>query len=159
MLSDISSSLVAFFCLQFSPISEPFPKFWSFSFSSSISNEYSGLSLFRIDWFDLLTVQGTLKNLFQHHNSKLLILWSSVFFLVQLSHLYMITGTAIALTTGTLVGKMISLLFNMMSKFITTFLPRSTPLLISGLQSWNLVILEPKKIKSVSFHVFLFYLP
>ena len=157
LLPSIFPNIRAFF--NESALHIRWPKFWSFGFSSSISNEYSGLISFRIDWFDLLAVQGTLKNLFQHHNSKASILWCSVFFMVQLSHPYMITRKAIALTTGTFVGKMISLLFNMISRFVIAFFPRSTPLLISWLQSQNIVILEPKKIVFVSFRVFLFYLP
>ena len=109
------------------------PKFWSFSFSICPSNEYSGLISFWIDWFDLLAVQGTLKSLFQHHNSKASILWCCAFFMVQLSYLYMTTGKAIALTIRTFVGKVMSLLF-MLSRLVITFLPRSKHLLISWLQ-------------------------
>ena len=101
------------------------PKYWSFSFSISPSNEYSGLISFRIDWLDLLAAQGTLKSLFQHHSSKASILWPSAFFMVQLSHPYMITEKTIALTIGTFVGKVLSLLFNMLSRFVIAFLPRS----------------------------------
>ena len=107
------------------------PKYWSFSFSISPSNEYSGLISFRMDWLDLLAVQGTLKRLLQHHSSKASILQGSAFFIVQLSHLYMTTGKTIALTRWTFVGKVMSLLFNMMSRFVITFLPRSKRLLIS----------------------------
>ena len=121
------------------------PKYWSFSFSISPSNEYSGLISFRIDWFDLLAVQGTLKILFQHHSSKASILQCSAFFLVQLSHLYMTAGKTIALTRQTFFGKVMSLLFIMLSRLIVTFLPRSKHLLISCLQSPSAVILEPKK--------------
>ena len=111
-------------------------------------NECSGLISFRMDWLDLLAVQWTLKSLLQHHSSKASILWHSAFFIVQLSHPDMTTGKTIALTRCTFVDKVLSLLFNMMSRFLTAFLPRSMPLLISGPQSWNLVILEPRKIKS-----------
>ena len=124
------------------------PKYWSFSFSISPSNEYSGLISLRIDWFDLLAVQGTLKSLLQHHSSKASILRHSAFFMVQLSHPYMTTGKTIALTRWTYVGKVISLPFNMLSRLVIAFLPRSKHLLISWLQSPSAVILEPKKIKS-----------
>ena len=106
------------------------PKYLSFSFSISCSNEYSGLIFFRIYWLDLLAVQGTLKSLLQHHNSKASVLWCSAFFIVQLSHPYMTTGKTIALTTETFVGKVMSLLFNMLSRLVITFLPRSKCLLI-----------------------------
>ena len=106
-------------------------KYWSFSFSISASNEYSGLLSFRMYWFDLFVVQGTLKSLLQHHNSKASILQHSAFFMVQLSHLYMSTGKTIALTVGTSVSKVMSLLFNMVSRFVRAFLPRSKRLLIS----------------------------
>ena len=124
------------------------PEYWSFSFKSSPSNEYSGLISFRMDWLDLLAVQGTLKSLLQHHSSKASILRRSAFFTVQLSHPYMTTGKAIALTRWTFVGKVVSLLFNMLSRLVITFLPRSKHLLISWLQSPSAVILEPRKIKS-----------
>ena len=124
------------------------PKYWSFSPSINPSNEYPGLISFRMDWLDLLAVQGTLKSLLQHHSSKASILWCSAFFTVQLSHPYMITGKTIALTRQTYVGKVMSLLFNMLSKLVITFLPRSKYLLISWLQSPSAVILEPPKIKS-----------
>src|SRR5574338_685232 len=124
------------------------PKYWSFSFSISSSNEYSGLISFRMDWLDLLAVQGTLKSLLQHHSSKASILWCSAFFMVQLSHPYMTTGKTIALTRWTFVGKVMSLLLNMLSRLVITFLPRSKYLLISWLQSPSAVILEPKNIKS-----------
>ena len=124
------------------------PKYWSFSFSISPSNEYSGLISFRIDQFDVLAVQRTLKNLFQLHSSKASILQHSAFFMVQLSHPYMTTGKTIALTRQTFVCKVISLLFNMLSRFVTDFLPRSKHLLISWFQSPSSVILEPKKILS-----------
>ena len=125
-------------------------RYWSFSFSISPSSEYSGLIPFRIDWFDLLAVQGTLKSLLQHHSSKASILWHSAFFTVQLSHPYTTTGKTIALTRWTFVGKVIPLLFNMLSRLVIAFLPRSKCLLISWLQSPSAVILESKKIKSVS---------
>ena len=124
------------------------PKYWSFSFSISPSNEYSGLISFRMDWLDLLAVQGTLKSLLQHHSSKTSILQHSAFFTVQLSHPYMTAGKTITLTRWTFVGKVISLLLNMLSRLVITFLPRSKHLLISWLQSPSAVILEPKKIKS-----------
>ena len=120
----------------------------SFSFSISPSNEYSGLISFRVDWLYLLAGQGTLKSLFQHHNSKTSILQRSAFFIVQLSHPYMTTGKTIALTRWTFVGKVMSLPFNMLSRLVITFLPRSKRLLISWLQSPSAVILEPPKIKS-----------
>ena len=126
------------------------PKYWSFSFSISPSNEYSGLISFRINWLDLLAVQGTLKSLLQHHSSKASILRCSAFLIVQLSHPYMTTGKAIALTRWTFVGKVMSLLFNMLSRLVITFLPRNKCLLISWLQSPSAVILEPRKIKSDS---------
>ena len=124
------------------------PKYWSFSFSISPSNEHPGLISFMMDWLDLLEVQGTLKSLLQHHSSKASIVWRSAFFTVQLSHPYMTTGKTIALTRRTFVGKVMSLLFNMLSSLVMTFLPRSKHLLISWLQSPSAVILEPKKIKS-----------
>ena len=124
------------------------PKYWSFSLSISPSNEHPGLVSFRMDWLDLLAVQGTLKSLLQHHSSKASILWRSAFFTVQLSHPYMTTGKTIALTRRTFVGKVMSLLLNMLSRLVITFLPRSKHLLISWLQSPSEVILEPQKIKS-----------
>ena len=130
------------------------PKFWNFNFSISPSNEYSGLISFMTDWFDLLAVQGTLKSLLQHHSSKASILQCSVFFMVQLSHPYMTTGNSIALTIWTFVSKVMSLLFNMLSRFVIAFLPRSKRLLISWLQLPSAVILEPKKIKSVTVYTF-----
>ena len=134
------------------------PKYWSFSVSHS--SEYSGLISFRIDWFDLLVIQGTLKSLLQHHSSKASILWHSVFFMVQVSHPYMTTGKTIALTRRTFVGKIMSLLFNMLSRLVIAFLPRSKCLLISWLQSPSTVILEAKKIKSVTVAIFFrIYLP
>ena len=138
------------------------PKDWSFSFNISPSNEHPGLISFRMDWLDLLAVQGTLKNLLQHHSSKASsILRCSAFFIVQLSHPYMTAGKTIALTRQTFVGKVMSLLFNMLSKLVITFLPRSKHLLISWLQSPSAVILEAKKKKKVChcFHCFPIYLP
>ena len=136
------------------------PKYWGFSFNISPSNEYSGLISFRMDWWDLLTVQGTLKSLLQHHSSKASILRCSAFFTVQLSHPYMTTGKTIALTRRTFVDKVMSLLFNMLSRLVITFLPRNKCLLISWLQSPSAVILEPQKIKSdTCFHCFPIYLP
>ena len=124
------------------------PKYWSFSFNISLSNEYPGMISFRMDWLDLLAVQGTLKGLLQHHSLKASILWHSAFFIVQLSHPYMTTGKTIASTRRTFVGKVMSLLFNMLSRLVITFLPRSKRLLISWVQSPSAVILEPPKIKS-----------
>ena len=124
------------------------PKYWSFSFSIIPSKEHPGLISCRMDWLDLLAVQGTLKSLLQHHSSKASMLWCSAFFTVQLSHPYMTTGKIIALTRQTFVGKVMSLLLNMLSKLVITFLPRSKCLLISWLQSPSAVILEPRKIKS-----------
>ena len=135
------------------------PKYWSFSFSISASNEYSGLISFRIDWLDLLAVQGTLKSLLQHHSSKESILQHSALFKVQLSHPYMSTGEITAFTRWTFVSKVISLLFNMLSRFVIAFPPMSKHPLISWLQSPSAVILEPKKIVSHCFHCFLIYLP
>ena len=126
------------------------PKYWSFSFSISPSNEHPGLISFRMDWLDLLAVQGTLKGLLQHDSSKASILQRSAFFIVQLSHPYMTTGKAIALTRRTFVGKVMSLLLNMLSRLVITFLPRSKCLLISCLRSPSAVILEPRKIKSAT---------
>ena len=120
-------------------------KYWSFSFSISPSKEIPGLISFRMDWLDHLAVQGTLKSLLQHHSSKASILWRSAFFTVQFSHLYMTTGKTIALTKRTFVGKVMSLLFNMLSRLVITFLPRSKRFSISWLQSPSAVILEPKK--------------
>ena len=124
------------------------PKYWSFSFSISPSNEHPGLISFRMDWLDLLAVQGPLKSLLQHHSSKALIFWH---FTVQLSHPYMTTGKTTALTRQTFVGKVMSLLFSTLFKLVITFLPRSKHLLISWPQSQSLVILEPPKIKSHCF--------
>ena len=122
------------------------PKYWSFSFTISPSNEHPGLISFRIDWLDLLAVQGTLKSLLQHHSSKASILQCSAFFILQLLHPYMTTGKTIALTRRTLVGKVMSLLLNTLSRLVITFLPRSKRVLLSWWQSPSAVILEPKKI-------------
>ena len=134
------------------------PKYWTFNFSISPSNEHPGRVSFRMDWLDLLAVQGTLKSFLQHHSSKASILWRSAFFTVQLSHPYMITGKTIALTRWTFVGKVMSLLLNMLSSLVITFLPRNKCLLISWLQSPSAVILKPPKIKSDTvstvFHLF-----
>ena len=133
------------------------PKYWRFSFSISSSNDYSGLISFRMDWLDLLAVQRTVKSLLQYHSSKASICSLSAFFMVQLSHSYMTTGKTMALTRRTFVNKVISLLFNMLPRFVIAFLPRSKCLLISWLQSTPAVILEPRKTKSVTLHCF--YLP
>ena len=131
------------------------PKYWSFSFNISPSNEHPGLISLRMDWLDLLAVQGTLKSLLQHHSSKVSILLCSALFIVQFSHPYMTTGKTIALTRWTFVGKVMSLLFNMLSRLVITFLPRSKRLLISWLQSPSAVILEPKIINQLLFpHLF-----
>ena len=130
------------------------PKYWSFSFSISPSNEYSGLISFRMDMLDLLAVQGTLKSLLQHHSSEASILLHSAFFIAQLSHPYMTTGKTIALTRRTFVDKVMSLLLNMLSRLVITFLPGSKRLLISWLQSPSAVILEPPKIKSATVSLF-----
>ena len=132
------------------------PKYWGFSLSISPSNEHSGLIYFRMDTLDLLAVQGTLKSLLQHHSSKASILRHSAFFTVQISHPYMNTGKTNALTRWTFVGKLMSLLFNMLSRLIITFLPRNKDLLTPWLQSPSAVILEPQKIVS---HCFRIYLP
>ena len=129
------------------------PKYWSFSFNISPSSEHPGLISFRMDWLDLLAVQGTLKSLLQHHSSKASIFWHSAFFIVQLSHPYMTTGKTIALTRWTFVSKVMSLLFNMLSRLVIAFLPRSKCLLISWLQSPSAVILEPPKIKSLTVSI------
>ena len=134
------------------------PKYWSFSFNISPSKEHSGLISFRMDWLDLLAVQGTLKSLLQHHSSKASILRDSAFFIVQLSHPYMTTGKIIALTKWTFVEKVMSLLFNLLSRLVITFLPRSKRLLISRLQSPSAVILEPPRQNKV-IHCFPIYLP
>ena len=133
--------------LLFAPCGQ---SYWSFSFNISLSNEYSGLISVRMDWLDLLAVQGTLKSLLQHHNSKASILQHSAFFILQLSHIYMTTGKPIALTRWTFVNKVMSLLYNMLSRLVITLLPRSKRLFISWLQSPSAVILEPPKIKCVT---------
>ena len=135
------------------------PNYWSFSFNISPSNDHSRLISFRMDWLDLLAVQGALKSLLQHHSSKASILQCSAFFIVQLSHPYMTTGKTIVLTRQMFVGKLMSLLFNMLFRLVITFLPRSKRLLISWLQSPSAVILEPPKIKSLTFHCFPIYFP
>ena len=136
------------------------PKYGSFSSSINSSNEFSGFISFRINWFDLLAVQGTLKSLLQHHSSEASILLLSAFFIVQLSHPCMTTGKTIALTRQTFVDNVMSLLLNMLSRLVTAFLPRSKRLLISWLQSPSAVILEPRKITvSHRFHCFPIYLP
>ena len=135
------------------------PKYWSFSFSIIPFKEHPGLISFRMDWLDLLAVQGTLKSLLQHHSSKASILRCSAFFTIQLSHPYMITGKTIALTRQTFVGKVMSLLLNILSRLIITFLPKSKCLLISWLQSPSAVILELKKIKSDTVSSFPIYFP
>ena len=132
------------------------PKYWSFSFSISPSNRHPELISFRMDWLDLLAVQRTLKSLLQHHSSKTSILQCSAFFTVQFSHPYMTTGKTIALTRRTFVGKVMFLLFNMLSRLVITFLPRSKRLLISWLQSQSAVILEPRTIKSDTVSHFYF---
>ena len=135
------------------------PKYWSFSFSIIPSKEIPGLISFRMDWLDLLAVQGTLQSLLQHHSSKASILQCSVFLIVQLSHPYMTTGKTIALTRQTFVGQVMSLLFNMLSRLVIAFLPRSKHLLISWLQPPSAVISEPKKIVSHCLHCFPIYPP
>ena len=134
-------------------------KYWSFSFNISPSNEHPGLISFRMDWLDLLVVQGTLRSLLQHYSSKASILLHSAFFIVQLSHPYMTNGKTIALTRWAFVSKVMSLLFNMLSRLVITFLPRSKHLLISWLQSPSAVILEPRKLKAATVSSFFLYLP
>ena len=129
------------------------PKYWSFSLSISPSNEHPGLVSFRMDWLDLLVVQGTLKSLLQHHSSKASILLCSDFFILQVSHLCITTGKTIALTRQTFCGKVMSLLFNMLSRLVIAFLPRSKRLIVSWLQSPPAVILEPRKIKSITLSI------
>ena len=129
------------------------PKYWSFSFNISLSNEHPGLISFRMDWLDFLAVQGTLKSLLQHHSSKASIIWHSAFFTVQLLYPYMTTGKTIALTRWTFVDKVMSLLFNMLSRLVVTFLTRSKCLLISWLQLPSAGILEPPKIKSATVSI------
>ena len=135
------------------------PKYGSFSFNISPSNEHPGVISFRMDWLDLLAAQGTLKSLLQYHSLKASILRSSAFFVVQLSHAYMTTGKTIALTRWAFVDKLMSLLFNMLSRLVITFLPRSKCLLISWLQSPSAVIWEPRKIKSATLLSFTLFFP
>ena len=146
LLSPIPASIRVF--SNESTLCMRWPKYWSFSFNISPSSEHPGLISFRMDWLDFLAGQGTLKSLFQHNSSKASILQHSAFFTVQLSHPYMTTGKTIALTRLTFVGKVMSLLMNMLFRLVITFLPRSKRLLISWLQSPSAVILEPRKIKS-----------
>ena len=147
LLPSIFPSIMVF-CNE-SALCVRWPNYWSFSFNISPSNEHPGLT-FRMDWLDLLAVQGTLKSFLQHHSSKASVLWHSAFFTVQLSHPYMTTGKTIALTRWNFFGKVMFLLFNMLSRLIITFPPRSKCLLISLLQSPSAVILEPSKIKSAT---------
>ena len=158
LLPPIPSSIRVFF--NESTLHMRWPKYWSFSFSIIPPKDIPGLIPFRMDWLDLLAVQGTLKSLLQHHSSKASILRYSAFFTVQLSHPYMTAGKTIAMTRRTLIGKVMSLLLNMLSRLVITFLPRSKCLLISWLQSPSAVILEPKKIKIWHcFHCFPIYFP
>ena len=158
LLSPISPSIKVF--SNESTLHMRWSKYWSFSFSSIPSKEQPGLISFKMDWLDLPAVQGTLKSLLQHHSSKTSILWCSNFFMVQLSHLYRTTGKTIVLTKQIFVGIVMSLLFNTQSRFAITFLPRSKHLLISCLKSPSAVLLEPKKIKSVTVSIFSpIYLP
>ena len=150
-LPSILPSIRVFFNESFLPIR--WPEYWSFSFNISPSNEHSGLISFRMDWLDLLAVQGTLKSLLQHYSLKASVLQRSAFLMVQLSHPYMTTGKTIALTRQTFVDKVMSLLFSMLSRLVITFLPRSKCVLISWLQSPSAVILEPKKIKSATVSI------
>ena len=143
LLPSIPPSITVFF--NESTLRMRWPNYWSFSFNISPSNEHSGLISFRMDWLDLLAVQETLQSLLQHHSSKASIFRDSAFFTVQFSHPYMTTGKTIALTRQTFVGKVMSLLFNMLSRLVITFLPKSKRLLISWLQSPSAVILQPKK--------------
>ena len=135
------------------------PKYWSFTLNISLSKEHSALISFRMDWLDLLAVQGTLKSFLQRHRSKASILWHSAFFTVQFSHPYMTTGKTIALTRQTFVSKVMSLFLNMLSRLVITFLPRSKRLLISWLQSPSAVLLEPPKIKSDTVSTFPYLFP
>ena len=135
------------------------PNYWSFSFNINHSNEHSGLISFRMDWLVLLEMPGTLRSLFKYHSSKASVLQCSAFFIVQLSHPYVTTGKTIGFSRWTFVGKVMSLLFNILSRLVITFLPRSKHLLISRLQSPSEVILEPPKLKSHCFHCFPIYLP
>ena len=155
LLPSIFPSIRVFFNESYLPMR--WPKYWSFSFSISPFNEHPGLISFRMGWLDLLAVQGTLKSFLQHHSSKAPILQCSVFFTLQVSHPHMTTGKTLALTTWTFVGKVLSLLFNMLSRLVITFLPTSKHLLISWLQSPSAVILESKKLSL--FPLFPIYLP
>ena len=157
LLPPIPPSIRVFF--NESTLHMRWPKYWNFSFNISPSNEHPGLISFRMDWLDLLAVQGTLKSLLQYHSSKASIFQCSAFFTVQLSHPYMTTGKTIALTRQTFVGKVMSLLFTMLSRLVTNFLPRSKRLLISWLQSHSARILEPPKIVWLCFHCFPIYFP
>ena len=157
LLPSVFPSIRVFFNESVLPIR--WPKYCSLSFSISPSNEYSGLISFRMDWLDLLAVQGILKSLLKHHSSKTSILWRSASFIVQLSHLYMTARKTIALTRWTFVGKVTSLPFNMLSRLVRTFLSRSKRLLILWLKPPSAVILEPKKIVCHCFHCFPIYLP
>ena len=157
LLPSIFPSIRVF--LNESPLRIRWAKYWSFSFSISPSSEHPGLISFRMDWLDLLAVQGTLKSLLQCHSSKASILRCSAFFIVQLSHPYMTNGKTIALTRRTFDDKVMSLLFNILSRLVITFLPRSKCLLISWLHSPSAVILDPRKIVSHCFHWFPIYLP
>ena len=157
LLSSIFPSIRAFSNESVLPIQ--WPKYWSFGFCLSLFNEYSLMIFFKNDLFDLLAVQGTLKSLLQHHSSKASILRCSGFFMIQLSHPYMTTEKTIALTRWTFLGKVMSLLFKMLSRLVTAFLPRSKHLLISWLQSPSAVILELKKIVCHCFQCFPIYLP
>ena len=152
LLPSVFSSIKVF--SNESAVCSRWPNYWSFGFSSSPSNEYSGLISFRIHWINLLVVQGTLKSLLQHHNWKASILQHLALFMDQLSHLYMTTGKTIALIIWTFAGKVMSLVFNMLSGFVITFLPRSKHLLILWLQLPSTVILEPRKIKCVTVSTF-----
>ena len=151
LLPSIFPSITVFF--SESVLYIRWPKYWSFCFSMSPSDEYSGLISFRVDWLDLLAVQGTLKSLLQHHSSKASVVLCSAFIIVQLSYSYMTTGKTITLTTWTFVGKVMSLLFNMLSRLVIVFFSRSKRLLISWLKSPSAVILEPKKIKSITVSI------
>ena len=158
LLPSIFPSIKVFYNESVLPIR--WPKYWTFSFSISPSNEHPGLISFRMGWLDLLEVQWTPKSLLQHHSSKVSILLHSALFIVQSSHPYVTNGKTIALTRWTFVGKVMSVLFNMLSRLVIVFLPRNKHLLISWLQLQSTVILEPKKIKSVTcFHCFPIYLP
>ena len=157
--SSCPQSFLASGSFQMSQLFASGVKYWSFSFNISPSNEHPGLISFRMDWLDLPAVQRILKSLLQHHSSKASIFRYSAFFIVQLSHSYMTTGKTIALTKWTFVSKVMSLFFNMLSRLVITYLPRSKHLLMSWLQSPSAVILEPRKIVSHCFHHFLIYLP